>query len=391
MRQLGPAGRHLLLAAAFIAFQTASDCRADISILTADGPRGAKEIAKQSANGKKRRAVSSTGTIVPLAGAARRLIDSSGLKYFIDTNIAFATSSSASGAVSDASYTHAVAADTLNGGFQNVVLTNAFDGYGAICVNTQGIVEACKTDNPNQTIYNQLGPAVADTTCKGSTSGVDRQFVFPVQSIGNLRVQRKVYVPDNDTFIRWANIFTNVGASTIPVTMTTANNQGSDASTKIVATSSGASTPSVADRWVTTFQNWSGTTSPDVRLGHVLWGGSSTLAPVAVHFADGEDLPYWSYTFNLAPGATKIILTFATGQPTRAAAAAKAEELGTSPLPAKAVACLSYPEMYQSLNFQTPPQRDAEGPAIPAASTTAFVFLAAAFAASGFFLIRRSF
>src|SRR6202040_1416512 len=50
------------------------------------------------------------------ATGSQSLIDSQGLKYFINTNITFSTSSSASGAASEASYTHAVAASTSGGG-----------------------------------------------------------------------------------------------------------------------------------------------------------------------------------------------------------------------------------------------------------------------------------
>jgi hypothetical protein len=48
-------------------------------------------------------------------------------------------------------------------------------------------------------------------------------------------------------------------------------------------------------------------------------------------------------------------------------------------------------EQLQALNFQTPAEKAAEGPPIPAASTSALVLLAAAFAASGILLIRRAF
>src|SRR5258708_4112274 len=52
----------------------------------------------------------------PGATGSQGLIDSSGVKYFINTDITFSTSSSASAAMSEASYTHAVAASTSGGG-----------------------------------------------------------------------------------------------------------------------------------------------------------------------------------------------------------------------------------------------------------------------------------
>src|SRR5258707_13707031 len=60
------------------------------------------------------------------------LIDAGGLKYFIDTNITFSTSSSASGAASEASYTVPIVASTVAGGTTMSTRSDMFDGYNAI-------------------------------------------------------------------------------------------------------------------------------------------------------------------------------------------------------------------------------------------------------------------
>jgi len=49
---------------------------------------------------------------IALSTGAISLIDAGGLKYFINTDVTFTTSSSASGAASEASYTHQIAAST---------------------------------------------------------------------------------------------------------------------------------------------------------------------------------------------------------------------------------------------------------------------------------------
>jgi hypothetical protein len=361
---------------------------ADVSLVTAEGLRGAKEVAKEKGQGKSR-AVRSAGALVPLATGSVSLIDSSGLKFFIDTNIAFSTSSSASGSASEAKYTHAVSADTLNGGVTASTLYDAYDGYNTLCFNTAGSLAPCSTGpGATQTIYNNLGAAAPDTGCIGAASGVSRQYVFPVQTSGNLRIQRKVFVPDNDTFIRWMNSFQNTGATPVTVSMVIYNNLGSDSNTKVVANSSGALPATVADKWVTTFQNWSGTTSSDVRLGHVLWGPGGSLQPAVVHFVDGSDRVWWGYTFNVPAGATRVVVNLATGQPTRAAAAAKAALLAAGTLDAKASACMSVAEQQATLNFVTPAQ-GSTGPPVPAASPTSLAVLALGVAAAGFFLLRR--
>jgi hypothetical protein len=284
------------------------------------------------------------------ATGSQGLIDASGLKYFINTNITFSTTSSASGAMSEASYTHAVAATTLNGGTTSSTLNDSFDGYNTLCISLNNTVANCETGNANFVIYNQNGPAT--TECLGATSGVNRQVVLPVQTTGNLQIQRKVFVPDNDSFGRFLNYFTNTGGTPQTVTAVIANNLGSDNNTKVVTSSNGNATAEVTDTWITSFQNYSGTTSSDVRLGHVLQAGAPAVPLAGINFVDGDDNPFWGYTFTLAPGETKIIANFVVGQPSNAASAAKAASLATVPLNGNAVQCTSLVEQAEIANFQ---------------------------------------
>src|SRR5262249_31778321 len=133
------------------------------------------------------------------------LVDASGLQYFINTNVTFSTSSSASGAASEASYTHAVEASTSAGGVVMDTLNDMFDGYGAICVSPTNSTGPCRTGNPNFVIYNKNGHATPECG--------NRQWTYNAQNIAGVSVQRKVFVPTNDTYIRWMNIFTNTTAA----------------------------------------------------------------------------------------------------------------------------------------------------------------------------------
>src|SRR5262249_23946007 len=215
-------------------------------------------------------------------------------------------SSSASAAMSEASYTQAVSATTMNGGNVSTTLNDAYDGYNTLCLSLNNTVATCETGNANFVIYNKLGPAT--TECGG------RQGAFPVQTPGSLHVQRKVFVPANDAFARWLNIFTNTGGSPATVTMVIANNLGSDSNTQIVSSSNGNATAEVTDTWVTTFQNYSGTTSSDPRLGHVLQGPGAPVGLAGINFANGDDNPFWGNTFTLAPGETAVIIDFSVQQ-----------------------------------------------------------------------------
>jgi hypothetical protein len=166
--------------------------------------------------------------------------------------------------MSEASYTHAVAATTAKGGTTQSTLNDAYDGYESLCIANDNAVALCRTGNPNFTIYNKNGPSTLEPN--------NRQADWNAQTINGLSVTRKVFVPSNDSFARWLDIVHNPGTSAETVTFETSNNLGSDANTVIVADSSGNTTPTTSDTWVTTFQNYSGRKSTDPRLGHVFGG-----------------------------------------------------------------------------------------------------------------------
>jgi uncharacterized repeat protein (TIGR01451 family) len=209
------------------------------------------------------------------------------------------------------------------------------------------------TGSPAYTIYNQNGPASVDTSVPVSTECTNRQYVFGTQTIGPLSVQRKVYVPNNDQYIRWMNIFTNTSGASVTFNMITSNNLGSDSSTRVVTTSSGDNVVTTADTWVTSFQNFSGNTSTDPRIGHVMWGPGAATPISNVNFVDGDDNPFWTYTITLAPGESKIIATYATGQGTKAAAAAQAAAIDAFGPSARQ--CMSATELTEVTNFLSAP------------------------------------
>jgi hypothetical protein len=260
--------------------------------------------------------------------------------------------------MSEASFTAAVPATTAGGGTVASTLNDAFDGYNSLCFSLNGTLSACSTGNVNQPVYHNNGPATPDAQCAGVISPANvRLYNFAAQSAfsGTLEVSRQVYVPDDDMFARWLNIFHNVSTQTITVTAVIANNLGSDGGTRLVDSSLGpisGTLVNTATNWVTTFANYtdpiSGTSS-DPRLGHVLRGPEARTGLAVVNFADGDDNPWWGYTFRLNPGETKRILNFATGQPSQAAAATQAERLVT--LPSSATRCLTNTERQQIVNF----------------------------------------
>ncbi|MGA8807165.1 MAG: DUF11 domain-containing protein [Thermoanaerobaculia bacterium] len=334
---------------------------ADPSILRPANKPAADRAARQAAKKEKREArrlgnhqTSSALSFHPRATAtgSLSLTDVSGLKYFINTDITFSTTKSASGAASSASYIGPVAATTSLGGTTMSALDDMFDGYGGLCVSLTNATGPCDTGDAAYAIYNQTGSApVFDATVPPGSSCTNRQLTFPVKTIGPLSVSRKVFVPNNDTYIRWMNFFTNTSGAPVTFTMITANNLGSDPNTIIVNSSNGDAVAQTTDTWISSFQNYSLGKSSDVRIGHVLQGTGAPTPVSNIFFVNGNDRPHWAYSITLAPGQTKMILDFATGQASKAAANAKAAALAL--LPASSTQCMSATELSQVVNFAT--------------------------------------
>ena len=174
-------------------------------------------------------AITGDGTtlVAPSATGSIALVGGNHMKWFINTNITFSTTSSASGAASEGEFTQAVVATTSAGGTVTSSLNDAFDGHESLFVDVAGTTVGDSTH-----AYQKTGSApTADANCP------TEQFLFPVKSMMGLDVSRSVFVPDDQNWARWVNTFHN--PTTDPITFATggANNLGSDANTIITATS----------------------------------------------------------------------------------------------------------------------------------------------------------
>jgi hypothetical protein len=298
-------------------------------------------------------------------GGGASLIDASGLEFFINTDVTFTTSESASGSASDATYTQAVAASTSGGGTFTTTLSDAFDGYNGLIV--------------NGTDYNQNGPATPNAACS------NRELLFNTQTIDGLEVSRRVFVPGNDEFIRFLDVITNPTGSSISVTVSKANNLGSDSDTVVDTSSSGDANVTTADLWHTSYEDYdTNGESFDPRLGHVYRGAGAAVGLASITGADTNN-PAWAYeAYSVQPGETVIFANFVTGQPNRPDAATQAARLAT--LPAEALQCLSAAEQAQIVNFVAAQQ--PQEPAIPALDGWGIMLLVALMATIGVAVVR---
>ncbi len=262
----------------------------------------------------------------PLAeGQVPRLIDATGLEWFINDEVTYATASSAVGAASDAAFVAAVEATTAGGGTELSVLADAFDGYNALRVSVNGAAPV---------MFNQTGGATSD--CNG------RQ-VITTSTIQGVEITRKIYVPGTDGFARWLNVVRNTSGLNANVNLTMLSNLGSDARTKIWSTSNGDKLATLQDSWVTSYEDFVNGSSRAPRLAHVLQSPNAVIPLSGLTFADGNDQPTWSYAFTLAPGHVAVIWNFAAGLANRSDATQKAAQLAA--LPPAALACTTADEL----------------------------------------------
>ena len=266
------------------------------------------------------------------------------VRFYVNTDITFQTTSSASAAMSEASYTAATNATTLNGGTVATTLEDAFDGYNSLCVDGSNGTGNCETGNANYEIYTQQGPATL--ACS------NRAVVFPDAEFDTLGVSRQVYVPTGSSWARWLNTFTNAGGSPVTFRAAIANNLGSDSNTILTS----GTTPGAGSTWFGSMQNYSVTTSSDPRLGHVLGQTGAPLQTNDVHFANGDDNPYWGYSITLQPGQTMSFLNYVSVQATKSGANTTAAALAAGTVTGQ-FDCLSDTQKAQVMNFtaQAPP------------------------------------
>lgn len=349
-----------LLAASPAAAQAPAGKTVPQAQIAGDGfspPRAASDPAPaRKRTGKQVRAVGDG--FVSATGSQR--LRGGGVGFFVNDNITFSTTSSASGAMSEASMTAArTDVSTADGGVTAATLNDAFDGYGSLSVHVGADASDAqpRTGDPAFTFYGRNGPSTL--TCE------DREVRLAEQSVGDLTMSRRVYVPAGAPVGRWLEVLRNDGAAPLTVTAYLTHNLGSDNNTSIFATSGGDLAPDVDDGWVGTFQNFSGTTSNDPRLGHVLQGRGAR-AVRAASFADGDDNPYWSYELTLDPGETQIIATYAVVEATKTLAATRAAALADRPL----TDCMTDEERAQLANFDVTAPRLTLPPTRTVAATS---------------------
>ena len=180
-------------------------------------------------------------------------------KWFVNTNITFATTSSGSLALSSASMHTASAATALS-----YNRNDAFDGALAWHVYASPPGGADSSGG-----YFKAGGVVSVTA---------NSVVGPNKTLAGLTAHAELYFPSSKSVVRSILYLQNPTGAPITVTVDNDNNLGSDSSTSIQATSSGDATFDASDNWVISCQDirpglsrtrqsgWCAGSDPDLRI-----------------------------------------------------------------------------------------------------------------------------
>lgn len=299
------------------------------------------------------------------------LQDSNGTKYRINTQVVpFADLSNASGALTNATFTKPVTVTSYYVGFTpwfgflttytvqreiKVPLTPAFEGFNGLAI---AGINGEKLSIP--LIYNPGQPLAAEGC---AANGKNRELTFATQSFpeNNLAITRKVYVPNNQEWVRWQNIVTNTGSTPVQAAIALLGVIASGTNTKVVNTSTGNTSLTTQETWFTTAQSVpQGTTSFMPRIGYVIQGPGATVPVSNLGISTTSSPPgktAFTYVVTIQPGASVNVLTFVTVQGKSKQAKSTCESIVKTPLPSAAIKCMSEQELAQVINFApvTPP------------------------------------
>lgn len=182
-----------------------------------------------------------------------------------------------------------------------------------------------------------------------------RELRLGPATLAQLEVRRKVFVPENDGFVRYLEIFDNPTLVTRVVDVRLVSILGSGVSTQVVATSSGDQVVGFSDRWVVTDDTSLAGGTPAVV--HTFGGPGAALEPFSAMLA-GDDLEL-VYRLSVPPGKRVMLLHFAARHPDRATARDLAQRLEA--LEGSAAVGLSASEALAIVNFAVAPDSDGDG------------------------------
>ncbi len=175
----------------------------------------------------------------------------------------------------------------------------------------------------------------------------ESEYVWEVQTMGPLAVQRKLFVSPDEAYGRWLEIITNTTDQPVTAEIAVFGNLGSDDHTYIVATSDGDTDLETGDLYLITGDNDGG----DPFVGHV-WNSNGSVDGIDEVFQRSEDYRYAWTDVTIPANSTVTYVHFAIQTTDSDLAIETADTLLT--FPPNAREAMSAEEISQLANFQIP-------------------------------------
>jgi hypothetical protein len=280
-----------------------------------------REFAKAAAAGAIIGAVALQPTGAHAATGSQQIITTAagGLKakWFVNTNITFSTTSSASLALSEASL-HTAAAATASSFNRN----DAFDGV------------------LGWHVYSGTPPGGPDSSggyykAGGVVSVTANSVVGPNKTLAGLTTHAELFFSSSRNVVRSIFYMQNTTGAPITVTVDDDNNLGSDSNTSIQATSSGDATFDATDNWVISCQGATGPGSAceltaDPIITFAFQGPGAIRATSVDTPGNGNDNPNFRWAVTVPAGETRAVMVFVELSDTAAHAQADATLFNTN-------------------------------------------------------------
>ena len=160
------------------------------------------------------------------------------------------------------------------------------------------------------------------TFSEASELQAGREVEMGLASMSGLIVSRRVFVPDDEAYVRYLEILRNQTDADISIELEINTNLGSDSATVIVTTSNGDAVIEPTDFWVTTDDASDGAGDPS--LAHVIAGPGAATIPLIT-----APLGLIMYTYSLTVPANDrvIVMHFDSQNANRTAAVISADFL----------------------------------------------------------------
>ncbi len=155
------------------------------------------------------------------------------------------------------------------------------------------------------------------------TEDAGREVVIGTATINGLEVQRKIFVPEDQSWARYLEVFTNPTDATISYDVVLDTDLGSNGDTQIIETSNGDQSFNTNDTWIVTDDFSDG--GEDPTMLHVVAGVNGEIRPSDAYLS--YDYIQIRYNLTLQTGETRSIMHFAVQSPDRQTALDKADAL----------------------------------------------------------------